>query len=394
MKKIAAIILALLMVVSLFACGNGNEEGKSVPDSDSTADNADGGDKNDTPQAIGEDGGYLDDDVDHFARETYEFAYMYTAPSSLSAMMLEAFQTLGEVYNYTMIDSTGNSNPDQFISNMRTLANNGIDGFILDADPSVNSRIFEVADELGVPYIALFNGYRDDSGSSLVPTVMLDGYTSGYSSVKWLCDHYKDYFGDIDTSRIGMMSLTYSTAPDLQSRSDGAIDAFKEAFPDNENLISELDTVSGTLDETTAFNLASTEFTMRTGVDVDYWIVGNVVEMLSVGVARAAELLEIDDNVIITDVGSDMLSAEWNSGYEGCWVSCLAISNYLYTGPAVCGLIALVDGRCTPESLWQEIKEDTDKCAVWKTDSEMVTKDTYKDYFNSIADEFGVERPY
>ena len=98
--------------------------------------------------------------------------------------------------------------------------------------------------------------------------------------------------------------------------------------------------------------------------------------------------------MIITDVGSDMLSAEWNSGYEGCWVSCLAISNYLYTGPAVCGLIALVDGRCTPESLWQEIKEDTDKCAVWKTDSEMVTKDTYKDYFNSIADEFGVERPY
>ena len=89
--------------------------------------------------------------------------------------------------------------------------------------------------------------------------------------------------------------------------------------------------MSGTLDETTAFNLASTEFTMRTGVDVDYWIVGNVVEMLSVGVARAAELLEIDDNVIITDVGSDMLSAEWNSGYEGCWVSCLAISNYLYT---------------------------------------------------------------
>lgn len=152
--------------------------------------------------------------------------------------------------------------------------------------------------------------------------------------------------------------------------------------------------MSGTLDETTAFNLASTEFTMRTNVDIDYWIVGNVVEMLSVGVARAAELLEIDDRVIITDVGSDMLSAEWNSGYDGCWVSCLAISNYLYTGPAALGLIALADGRCTPESLWQKVKEDTDKCAVWKTDSEMVTRNTYKDYFNSVADEFGVARPY
>lgn len=37
--------------------------------------------------------------------------------------------------------------------------------------------------------------------------------------------------------------------------------------------------------------------------------------MYSQGVARAVEQLHIEDKVLVTDVGSDILCSEWESGY-------------------------------------------------------------------------------
>ncbi len=102
----------------------------------------------------------------------------------------------------------------------------------------------------------------------------------------------------------------------------------------------------------------------------------------------------MEDRVLIVDVGSDILCSEWDTGYDSSWTSCLAISNYLYAAPAICGLVSMMDGMSTPESLWPDMKKDGDVAAFYSTPSQMVTKDTYKDYFNGIAENAGMTLPY
>jgi hypothetical protein len=81
---------------------------------------------------------------------------------------------------------------------------------------------------------------------------------------------------------------------------------------------------------------------------------------------------------------------EWDAGYEGCWVSSYAVYNYNYVVPALCGLIALVDGRATHETLWAEIRADGDKATAYVAGDQMITKDTYKTVQSDIEKAFGI----
>ena len=62
--------------------------------------------------------------------------------------------------------------------------------------------------------------------------------------------------------------------------------------------------------------------------------------------------------------------------------------------PSLCGLVSMLDGVSTPDSLWPDMKKDGDAAAFYTTSYDMLTKDTYKDYFNGIAEEAGMPLPY
>jgi ABC-type sugar transport system substrate-binding protein len=126
--------------------------------------------------------------------------------------------------------------------------------------------------------------------------------------------------------------------------------------------------------------------------EVKYWLVSSCLENYAQGAARAAESLGRDSDFLISDVGSVMLPMEWDSGYNGAWKTCYAISDYAYAAPAAMGLIALADGRATPETLWADRRAEGDKASIWIAESSMVTKDTYKDYFVSVDKKYGVEK--
>jgi hypothetical protein len=65
----------------------------------------------------------------------------------------------------------------------------------------------------------------------------------------------------------------------------------------------------------------------------------------------------------------------------------VGISSYQYSAPAICGLISLLDGKTTRDTLWADKKAAPgDKYGTFNVSNQVITKDTYKKYFGDIAD--------
>jgi ABC-type sugar transport system substrate-binding protein len=403
MKKIISVSLAFLMLFALFAC-NGTKDADSAgspstqtsqaPASSSPSQAAapDSAEPETVPTmedvTAGENSvGFFSSGVDPQSRDTYHIVFAYTMSMLLYEQLYQAMADLSDKLNIEVTKTTGELDADKYITNIETLASQGIDGFIAEIDQAVSDRINEVYQELGIPYITMISAVYQD-GKPLAPCVLLDGYDSGATTVQWLYDNYKNYWGDIDTSKIALLDYTFSVLPDLQVRADGAIDKFKELFPNNTQFFTADAAVTSKVDPETAYNETAPIFSAHP--EVEYWWVACSIETFAQGTARAVESLEMEDHVLIVDVGSDVLCSEWDTGYDGCWVSCLAISNYLYVTPTLCALVAMLDGTATWDTLWTGKRAPGSDYTLYYVGNEMVTKDTYKQYFQDISDALGL----
>jgi ABC-type sugar transport system substrate-binding protein len=404
MKKAISVLLATLMIVSLFACSSQPAASSSpsaapsssspsaapsstAPSSEAPSASAAAADVTKNADKIG----FFTDGVDPASRKTYNIVHMYPFTLMLYEKMTECFNDFGTKLNVKVTPSTTEGDMDKFIQQIQTYADQGnTDGFIMVIDAVTAPRIKEVLDETKIPYIAWCNSVRDESGSEVIPCVGLDQKAASTTTVQWLFDNYKTYWGEIDPSQIALLNSNASTNVDLNDRAVAAEETFKKLIPNNAGIFN-MDMVAD-FTQDTAFNQSSAIFSGHP--DIKYWFSTNTVEMYSQGVARAVETLGIDKKVLITDVGSDLLTSEWDTNYDGCWKSCLAISNYLYAAPALCGLVAMMDGKATPDTLWADMRAPGDKYTFYGAGSSMITKDTYKDYFNGYAELAGAKLPY
>lgn len=398
MKKAISVILAVLMIFSLFACGTGatpaspsvspSTEPSIAPSAEvSPAETV--APSGNTDVSANEDAiGFFKSGVDPASRKTYNIVFAYPRVMALMQNLTNAFEHYSKSLNYTLATTTGDGDIDVYLQNIEVLASKGADGFITNPDPATSERIKEVLDDTGVPYMILLNSMSDSNGSAILPCATLDGFASGEAEIQWLYDNHKTYWGDIDTTQIGLINITWSANRDLQSRHDGALAKFNELLPTNTRIFS-TDGLTGKMDSDTGYNLTSTIFAGNP--EVKYWFVVSALEMYSQGAARAAESLKIDKNVLISCVGSDILRSEWDNGYDGSWVSCVAISDYAYVAPTISALIAQLDGTATPESLWASKRAPGDKYTIYYINNMIVTKDTYKAYFAEIEQTVSLE---
>jgi ABC-type sugar transport system substrate-binding protein len=300
----------------------------------------------------------------------------------------DALVSLEPVFNVKVTDYCANSDIDQMIQNIQIFADQGCDGYILVIDASANMRIKEVLDDTGLPYIDILNSVRDKSGSSIVPCIGMEGITIGKEMTKWLFDNSEKYWGKkVDTSKLGLLNFTFSPNKDFQDRHDGNLAMFKELAPGNTNIY-DADGVTGGLKEETGYNLASA--TLAAHPEVEYWFVPACLELYAQGTMRAVEALGMKDRVLITAVNSEVLTALWDTGYSGCWVSCVASAPFQYAAPAMSGIVAMLNKTETMDSLWSSIRKPTDTRTFYTIGTEIVTKDTYKKYFDFVRSESGL----
>ncbi len=85
-----------------------------------------------------------------------------------------------------------------------------------------------------------------------------------------------------------------------------------------------------------------------------------------------------------TTVNSDVLTGMWDTGYDGCFVSCVAVSPAMYAAPSIAALLAIIEGTATFDTLWTSRRAPGDECTVYNMDTQVVTKETYKAYFEGV----------
>jgi len=400
MKRILALLLVSLMVISLAACAKTESANNSPPPSSPAsttgtntaspppAETPDDSGPIKNPSANANTIGFFTDGVDPNSRDTYEIVFAYMRPMALFLNIRDAMTSMEPVFNLKITDYCANSDIDEMIQNIQIFADQGYDGYIIVIDASANMRIKEVLDETGLPYIDILNSVRDESGSAVVHCIGMEGISVGREMTKWLFDNSEKYFGKkIDTAKLGLINYTFSPNKDFHDRFEGNLAMFQELAPGNTNIF-EADGVTGGLNEETGYNLASA--ILAAHPEVEYWFIPACLELYAQGAMRAAESLGMQDRVLITAVNSEVLTALWDSGYEGCWVSCVASAPYQYAAPALSGIVSLLNGTETIDSLWSSIRKPTDKLTFYEIGTEIVTKDTYKDYFEFVRKESGL----
>jgi hypothetical protein len=58
--------------------------------------------------------------------------------------------------------------------------------------------------------------------------------------------------------------------------------------------------------------------------------------------------------------------------------------------PGAAGIVALIDGRATPETLWEDAKSEAYgfDYAVYPLETEVITYDNYEEYFAGIDQKY------
>ncbi len=386
MKRILALAMTLLMVFSLFACAEKTTTAESSEAPQESAQTSAEPSAAEAPEETGEDAaaeagtiGMHPDEVDHFARDPYKIVYMVCQWVPINASLSDQFESWGEIMNFDYESYNAQAELDVFLVQLQTYAAQNVDGFLLDFDNSISSRVNDICTELELNWITALNPCVGEEGQMLWPGVTLDAYAMGGTLTQWLNDNYSNYWGTIDTSTLGFITIYSSDMPDLRSRGIGAQDKFVELYPELAESNNFTVDVSG-LGIAPDVGYDKVAAIMSAHPDIEHWFVTSCMETLAQGAARAAESLTKGDCTLVANVDAATLMGEWDGGYTGnTWVMSLFTSPIYQTEPMICGLIAMMDGRATPETLWPEWTGEGETYANLVLAPEVVTIDNYKE---------------
>jgi ABC-type sugar transport system substrate-binding protein len=394
MKKALSILLALVMVLSLFAC-NSTPAPAPTPTPDSSTPNnpapPDGGGTANTPGAAALNGFY-DFEYDYSANKRLKLAYLITTNGVLYETASQAMKIWADRINCDLdvVDSNGDN--DLYISNIETLKNQGYDGLILDPDITLYQVISEKCAEVGMAWMPSMGAPRSEDMKLLHPCAGFDDYYQGTMMMDWLLDYQKTNWPQAQTSEIGVISIDFSSSWPIHERTRGAQDTWNKLFPDLTGNFLIADCITGNLDSTTAYNLVGAM--MPTQPKIKYWLIAAAIDDLADGAASAAIDSSLSDNAVVITCGGPGLILQWDSGEETPWKAALYSAPMLCVEPLVCGLYAYVMGWQTPDTLWAPEwvnKSVGEKYAFLMQSTFIMTKDNYREYMEWVDLYTGVD---
>lgn len=391
MRKATAMILAILMVLTLFACksqADNTTPSASAP-ATASAPPASEAPASEDPAAPDASGKFVIPPVDFkaptdpFSRETYKIANLNIFQTPFGAYMDECYVKLGAKLNYEYSNLSSNGDIDNFMVNIETCAGQDFDGMIIQGDFTTQDRIFELVEEYDIKYIPGLSPFVDEANNYVTSSVVMDSYDLGASALQFMVDNFEKYTkSGIDIKDIGFITVTFSTVTDLNARVDGALAKYKELYPDlAATNYFPTDTVGAGVNAITAqaaYDLISA--TVSGNPEMKGWIVFGSVEDFSAGAARALEELGKQGSAIVTSCAATTLMSQWAQGYEGVWVAGVDTPPVQWADATINGLLAIIDGTATHETLWETMREPGQTYTVIKLPYTIVEKDMYESY--------------
>ena len=398
MKKVISMLLAALLMFTLFACGTtattspstsvnpAKESASSAPSSapSATPSSAPSTAQSAAPEPSADPNhiGYWDDAIasNPFARKTYKIAFCHQMDLGTYDNLFATLQKCAKKLNFTVTNSTGKGDADAFINLLTTTIDQGVDGFVLWSNIDNQVRSNEIVTEANVPFITPLNSCRDENGSNTIPAVGFDGVEAGKAITAWCLDDYKKSIGDINKTDTAFLVCTFSLLAELEDRANGAKEEFLRQNPGFEDNIFTIDMLGTNFSIEDAYDKAAATFAAH--AEFKHWIVISGGEEWGVGAARALEAIEKDKGSIIGTVNNDIaFGGEWDDPMKTPeWRATMPIYANVYGPMVAAGLVALIDGRATPETLWLADRAPGDKVTYLKFPLDIATRDNYKDY--------------
>jgi len=388
MKKALSLLIALVLCLGLFACDNTPKQSASpsaTPSASSPATTPSASAPSTAPSAKPQ--GYIDDDVDHSARKTYKIAFLTSDFTMLHQGWFKGLKAFENRLNVEVTNMSAASNQETFIANIELAITQGYDGILIAGMFEIAERATEMLYESGIPWICFINIFTDKDKQTVAPTVVLDQLDAGSKAMQWLIDNYKSFMGDIDTKKLGAIATGFVVSADHSMRAEGARNAFEKAFPGQPFFLNDTAAAGYTgpdvVSSQAAYELVGA--TVSAHPEIEYWFITGTAEFYGPGSARAVEALGMTTkNALVCVVGSGPNIADWESmtpDTPSCNVACLLISDLLYAAPALSGIIAMIDGRATYDTMWvNETPKNYrfgNKFGVWECPTQIITRENY-----------------
>jgi len=175
MKKIIAILLALVMVFTLVACGPAQEDAAAEEP------------KAEEPVAEVE----MEEEVDNVTGKTVGF--INAGPDDYYAQFGTAFKTIGKSVGFDVIELNSDYSAEQELANVQDMIAAGVDAIaVITAVASGSAASIDAANEAGVPIFFIAGKPATNPGSDLTGHVSDNFVMMGYLVGKWVADNYPD----------------------------------------------------------------------------------------------------------------------------------------------------------------------------------------------------------
>ncbi len=330
--------------------------------------------------------GFFDPNFDYAANQTYSVAYIVYGVGLLYDSFSDMFSKWAARINcdYTYI-AMDNYDADAYISLIESYAAQGINGFLFDPDITFYSRIVEIMDEFGLPWLGVMASPMDEYGNLIHPTVTINHDRMGTDMAFWAIDYAQRTWQDALDNEIGMISVDFSVVPLIHERTIGAMNAWNQSYPQRDGQFFTADASGlGMIDSDTGYDIVSAVIAANPGIK--YWLICACFDEYAVGAVQAAEAFGIENNCVVVSCGGTGLIEQWDSGGDSCWKAAVYTDVSLYTEPMICGLYAMMSGQATAETLWPEWVDTAagDHYATLNPPSMVITRTNYQEYLEWV----------
>lgn len=412
MKKVLALLLALVMVFSLVACGGGDDSKTSDnggnTDVQTPADN--GGDDANTPgdddnggapavtvatPNANEDGtpnldriAYYDPNYDYSQNEQFSFSYHAFDAGVLYQQSAYAYEHWCKIFNLKWDGFVAaNDDSDMFMTNLQTYLDQGTQSFVLDPDLTTYPAIYDLLSNYpDVKWMSQMGCPRDDGfmGEMLNNFVGFDYKDMGVQStdklIEWLNATHPGV--DIKSGEVGFLTLTLEASPALHDRVVGAHERWIELGGSEDNYY-EVDTASYGL--TLQGGIDASSPVLSTNTQYKYWLIFGLIDDLAQGAASVITTMGLTDNACVACVGGPGLQVQFDGGQFDSFRYAYFTPNLAYAEPILGCIYAELNGWATAETIWPSWVKASDHGGDGHTYSQLylpsywIDKDNYQE---------------
>jgi len=299
MKKLIALLLALVMVLSLAACG-AKEEAKpaetKAPEAAAPA----------APEAPAEEA--APKTLNIYGIYKSESPYFVNEAASIEKTLNDKGAEYGIEVTWHFLNCDGDA--EKYMTQIDTAIADNADAIVTCIpDQTMSEAVVAKCEAAGVPVVACDDPLKDADNNKLAPWFGIDAYNIGYAAGEWMAD-YAVANNLVEDETVGVLYMTMNTTSSCVPRTEGE----KQAMLDK--LAGAMDARTYEVDYVTtmedAYNGASAMIAGHP--EIKSWLVMVASEQGALGVASAIENAGLAETSCVVTLGCDETTGHWEEG--------------------------------------------------------------------------------